>query len=159
MNIWLFWPDFRHPQGDPYIKRCVPLSTRTPCVPPALSQHRRLGTLPPEHRGPSRCAQTQQGAYTCSSQRKSTQRRSRGCGSLPGTAASKACIAIWLQNACASSHRRRFTRWSAIGVSITSVLFWPWFFFYVTSGQRIMDTTTFNKLDVTRFDVKGLLGF
>jgi hypothetical protein len=24
MNVWLFWPDFWHPRGDPVVKRCEP---------------------------------------------------------------------------------------------------------------------------------------
>ncbi len=65
MNIWLFWPDFRSPQGDAVI--------------------------------------------------------------------------------------RKYTRYSAWGLLVSSLLFWPWFFFYVSAGASVMNPDLYNKLDTYRF--------
>mmetsp|Transcript_36154 Transcript_36154/g.80453 ORF Transcript_36154/g.80453 Transcript_36154/m.80453 type:complete len:116 (+) Transcript_36154:197-544(+) len=53
---------------------------------------------------------------------------------------------------------KKFTRFSAIGFTISSCLFLPWFLFYIIAGKNYMDEDLYRKIDVTKLKIIDELG-
>mmetsp|Transcript_29464 Transcript_29464/g.75128 ORF Transcript_29464/g.75128 Transcript_29464/m.75128 type:complete len:112 (-) Transcript_29464:520-855(-) len=52
----------------------------------------------------------------------------------------------------------KYTRRSAVCLSIWSAVFLPWFLFYVSVGDRYLDPEVYRKLDVTRWGINDYIG-